>query len=35
MFDIMGNHYDNIKETIGIKQIFEATDSDEETDMIF
>jgi len=35
MFKIMGNHYENIKDQVGIRQVFEATDSDEETDQVF
>lgn len=36
MFDIMGRHYDKIKEDIGLKEAFENTDDDEEqTEAIF
>jgi hypothetical protein len=27
-------HYNNMKEKIGLKEIFEATDSDEETEKV-
>lgn len=30
MFDIMGRHYDKIKEDIGLKEAFENTDDEEE-----
>ena len=35
MFNIMGNHYENIKESVGIRQVFEAQDTDDETDLVF
>lgn len=31
----MSTHYDNMKDQIGIREIFESTDSDEETEKIF
>lgn len=31
----MGDHYDHIKDQIGLKEAFEATESDEETENIF
>lgn len=35
MYEIMGAHYDRIKENIGLKEAFENSDSDEETEKIF
>lgn len=35
MYEIMGVHYEKIKENIGLKEAFENTDSDEETEKIF
>lgn len=30
MFDIMGKHYDRIKEEVGLKDAIENTDDEEE-----
>lgn len=35
MYEIMGAHYERIKENIGLKEAFENSDSDEETEKIF
>lgn len=35
MFNIMGGHYDHIKDQIGLREAFETTQSDEETEKIF
>jgi hypothetical protein len=35
MGNIMGNHYSSIKDRIGIKEILEPRDSDEETQEVF
>ena len=36
MFDIMGKHYDQIKEDVGLKEAFNNSDSEEEqTEAIF
>ena len=35
MYEIMGTHYDNIKDHLGIKEAFDNSDSDGETEKIF
>jgi hypothetical protein len=36
MYDIMGQHYDKIKEEVGLKDAFEKSDDEEEqTEAIF
>jgi hypothetical protein len=35
MYDIMGQHYENLKEHVGIREAFENSDSDGETEAIF
>jgi hypothetical protein len=30
MYDIMGKHYDQIKEEVGLKDAFEKSDEEEE-----
>lgn len=35
MYEIMGQHYNNIKEHIGLKEAFDNTDSDDNTEEIF
>ena len=35
MFDIMSVHYNNIKDQVGLKEVFDTTESDDETDKIF
>ena len=31
----MTTHYENLKEQVGLKEAFDATESDEETEKIF
>jgi hypothetical protein len=35
MYEIMSTHYENLKTHIGLKEAFEPTESDEETEKIF
>ncbi len=35
MYEIMGTHYDTIKQHLGIKEAFDNSDSDGETEKIF
>eukprot|EP00347_Sterkiella_histriomuscorum_P018862 403343887 len=35
MYDIMGQHYENIKDHLGLKEAFENSDEDEQTEEIF
>jgi hypothetical protein len=35
MYEIMGTHYEHIKDKVGIKAAFDNSDSDEETETIF
>jgi hypothetical protein len=35
MFDIMGVHYDRLKETIGLNEIFDKNDNENETEEAF
>jgi hypothetical protein len=36
MYDIMGKHYDQIKEEVGLKDAYEKSDEEEEqTEAIF
>ena len=35
MYEVMGAHYERLKESIGLKDMFENSDSDGETEKIF
>lgn len=35
MYEIMGSHYDHMKDQVGLKEVFDNSDSDEQTEEIF
>lgn len=35
MCEIMGNHYDNLKRQVGLKDVFDESESDEENQKVF
>lgn len=35
MYEIMGAHYENMKEHLGLREAFENSDNDEETEEVF
>ena len=35
MYEVMGQHYDRIKDSIGLNGMFDESDSDGETEKIF